>query len=151
MGQGAFGVDIPTGVAIDLGSWTVTEASVAGYLAATGDELPLYADLELAPPLALCAWALGAMLDKLALPAGTVHSIQEMEARAPVPIGAEICAAAVPERLRSRGGIQFMTVAYTLSDGLGEPVQTGKTTVVLPESAGDGPESASDDNGGSIG
>ena len=83
--------------------------------------------------LALCAYALGAMLEKLSLPAGTIHSIQEMEAMAGVSIGQEIFGEALPERPRTRGGLRFMTVGYTLRDGAGQVVQRGKTTVLAPE------------------
>jgi len=134
-------VDVAAGSAIDLGAWTLTEEAVREYLDAVGDDLDLYLERGMAPPLALCAYALGAMLEKLSLPAGTIHSIQEMEALAGVAIGEEIRGEAAPERPRTRGGLRFMSVGYTLSRMSGEVVQTGKTTVLTPESE------ASADNG----
>ena len=134
-------MDVAAGSAIDLGSWALTEESVREYLDAVGDDLDLYLDHGMAPPLALCAYALGAMLEKLSLPAGTIHSIQEMEALAGVAIGEEIRGEAMPERPRTRGGLRFMSVGYTLSRTSGEVVQTGKTTVLTPETE------ASADNG----
>ena len=129
-------MDITAGAAIDLGSWTLTEQSVREYLDAVADDLGLYMEAGLVPPLALCAWALGAMLEKLSLPAGAIHSIQEMEAVAGVAIGDEIRGEAVPERPRNRGGLRFMTVGYTLENGSGDIVQRGKTTVLTPEGEG---------------
>lgn len=129
-------MEIGTNIAIDLGSWTLSEESVRAYLDAVGDDQDVYAETGLAPPLALCAFALGAMLEKLSLPAGTIHSIQEMEAVAGVNVGEIVHGEAVPERARSRGGLRFMTVGYTLKDGAGEVVQRGKTTVLTPEDAG---------------
>ena len=129
-------MDITAGAAIDLGSWTLTEQSVWEYLDAVADDLGLYMEAGLVPPLALCAWALGAMLEKLSLPAGAIHSIQEMEAVAGVAVGQVIHGQAVPERPRSRGGLRFMTIAYTLENAAGEIVQTGKTTVLTPEKEG---------------
>ena len=129
-------MDITAGAAIDLGSWTLTEQSVREYMDAVADDLGLYMEAGLVPPLALCAWALGAMLEKLSLPAGTIHSIQEMEALAGVAIGDEIRGEAVPERPRNRGGLRFMTVGYTLWNGSGDIVQRGKTTVLTPEGEG---------------
>ena len=126
-------MDWETGTAIDLGSWSLSEESVREYLAATGDDLGLYAESGLAPPLALCAYALGAMLEKLSLPRGTIHSIQEMEALAPVAIGESLRGSAVPERPRSRGGLRFLTVGYTVTNEAGDTVQTGKTTVLAPD------------------
>lgn len=132
---------IEAGSAIELGSWTIAEELVRDYLDAVGDDLDLYSETGLAPPLALCAYALGAMLEKLSLPAGTIHSIQEMDVLAGVAIGEVIRGEALPERPRSRGGLRFMTVGYALSRTSGEVVQTGKTTVLTPESE------ASADNG----
>lgn len=129
-------VEIASGAGIDLGRWTLTEDRVREYLDAVGDDLAVYAEAGLVPPLALCAWALGAMLERLSLPAGTIHSIQEMEALAGVPVGEEIRGEALPERPRSRGGLRFMTVGYTLYNGSDDPVQRGRTTVLTPEGTG---------------
>lgn len=125
-------MEVAEGTSIDLGHWTVTEESVESYLKAVGDGQKLYLELGLAPPLALCAYALGVMLQKLSLPAGTIHSIQEMQVLSPIVIGQEVQGEAVPERPRIRGGLQFTTVAYSLKDKTGKPVQTGKTTVLTP-------------------
>ena len=93
-------VEAETG--IELGRWNLTEESVRQYLESVGDDLDLYFNLGLVPPLALCAYALGALLEKLSLPPGTIHSIQEMDALLPVSIGAEIHGMAVLERPRRR-------------------------------------------------
>lgn len=119
--------------AIDLGSWTLTEESVREYLDAVGDDLGVYGESGLAPPLALCAYALGAMLEKLSLPSGTIHSIQEMEALAPVAVGESLRGSATPERPRSRGGLRFLTLSYAVTNNSGDLVQTGKTTVLAPD------------------
>lgn len=120
------------GAVIDLGSWTVTEEKVKGYLEAVGDDQELYLELGLAPPLALCSYALGALLEKMSLPAGTIHSIQEMEVVGATSIGQEVYGEAAPERPRSRGGLVFTTVGYLLRDDQGKVVQRGKTTVLTP-------------------
>ena len=117
---------------IDLGCWPLTEEKLRQYLAAVGDTPELYLQHGLAPPLALSAYALGALLDKLNLPPGTIHSTQEMAVVAPVAIGQEISGRAALERPRRRGGWQFITVTYTLQDNSGVTVQTGKTTVLSP-------------------
>ena len=127
---------------IDLGSWQLTAERIRQYLAAVGDSPELYLQHGLTPPLALSAYALGALLEKLNLPPGTVHSLQEMEAAGPVAIGQEVSGRAVLERPRQRAGLQFTTVTYTLRDGRGAPVQTGKTTVLTPAGA-DTPGAAS--------
>ena len=129
-------MEVSAGVAINLGSWTIAEKAAKQYLDAVGDGPHLYGETGLAPPLALCAYALGSMLEKLSLPAGTIHSIQEMQAVSGVAFGEVIYGEAVPERPRGRGGLRFLTVGYTLKNGSGQVVQTGKTTVLTPEGEG---------------
>ena len=126
-------VNVTTGAVTDLGTWALSEDAVRGYLNAVGDDLDVYMEAGLVPPLALCAWTLGAMLEKLSLPAGAIHSIQEMEAVAGVALGQVIRGEAAPERPRSRGGLRFTTVSYTLENESGDVVQRGKTTVLTPE------------------
>ncbi len=121
---------------IDLGSHALTKEWVQSYLVAVGDDLSVYEESGLAPPLALCAWALGAMLEKLSLPAGTIHSIQEMEAVAAVSMGSTVRGVAERERPRTRGGLSFVSVSYSIEDDSGNLVQRGKTTVLTPTSDG---------------
>ena len=126
-----------TGSGIALGSWRLTEESVRSYLAGAGDDLDLYLREGLVPPLALAAYALGELLEKLALPPGTIHSSQDMDVMAPVSLGDQVAGEATLERPRSRGGLQFTTVSYTLINGAGGIVQTGKTTVLVPATGGE--------------
>lgn len=116
-----------------MGRWTVTEESVQQYLKAVGDSLPLYRQTGLAPPLALVAYALGAILQKLALPPGSIHSLQELEAHRPVRFGQEVWGIARLSRPKVRAGMQFVTVGYALQDSDNETLLTGKTTVLVPE------------------
>ena len=61
--------------------------SVRRYLDSVGDSLPTYSERGLAPPLAVAAYALGSLLEKLALPPGAIHSLQEIETLAPITFG----------------------------------------------------------------
>jgi len=117
---------------IQLGSWTVTEESARQYLTAVGDSQQAYFEHRLIPPLALTAYALGALLDRLALAPGAIHSLQEIAAVRPVGFGDQITGVARLERPRQRGGQEFTTASYVLTDSGGAPVQTGKTTVLAP-------------------
>jgi acyl dehydratase len=116
---------------MNLGSWTITQESVRQYLNAVGDTLPLYAETGLAPPLALAAYSLRALLQKLNLPPGAIHSLQELETLRVVRFGEEITGIAHLERPRSRREMQFITVRYTLLDRDGQKVLTGKSTVLV--------------------
>lgn len=119
---------------IQLGCWTLNEDSVRQYLTAVGDSQQVYFDLHLVPPLALSAYALGALLEKLALAPGAIHSLQEVATVRAVAFGEQITGTAQLERPRQRGGLEFTYVSYVLTDCAGEPVQTGKTTVLVPMS-----------------
>lgn len=119
---------------IQLGSWTVTEDSIRQYLAAVGDSHQAYFEHHLVPPLALSAYALGALLKRLALPPGAIHSLQEVATVQPVAFGEHITAVAQLERPRQRGGLEFTTANYVLTNSAGAQVQTGKTTVLVPVS-----------------
>ena len=132
------------GVQLDLGSWRVTEESVEGYLRAVGDTLPLYLGLGLTPPIALAAGALGSLLQRLDLPPGAVHSFQEIEALGPVPFGVDITGTASLSPPRRRGDLEFITAGFSLREGTGRRVLSGKSTVLVaplsfPSSGGSGP------------
>ncbi|HEU0020434.1 MAG TPA: hypothetical protein VFR55_01990 [Dehalococcoidia bacterium] len=122
--------------AIQLGSWTVTEELARQYLAAVEDSQPAYFDHRLFPPLALSAYALGALLAKLALAPGAIHSLQEIATVRSVGFGDRITGVAQLERPRQRGGLEFITVSYILTNAAGAPVQTGKATVLAPVRGG---------------
>lgn len=115
-----------------MGRWEVTEASVRQYLQAVGDSQSVYNDSQIVPPLALAAHALGVLLERLALPPGAIHSLQEMEILKPVSFGEEVSGTVVMERIRRRGDLRFITAGYTLVDRAGEKVITGKSTVLVP-------------------
>ena len=118
---------------IDLGCWGVTEEWVGKYLEAVGDHLPHYLELGLAPPLALAALALGALLERLALPPGAIHSLQEIQTRKAVGFGEEVSGVAHLGPVRQRGNLQFITADFTLRNRAGDEVQTGKSTVLVTE------------------
>ena len=114
-----------------LGAWTVTEEMVRQYLDAVGDANQQYYTHRLVPPLALAAYTLGALLKKLDLPSGAIHSLQEVETYQPVGFGEEIKATARLERPRRRGNLEFIGASYLLEDSRGERVQAGKSTVLI--------------------
>lgn len=118
---------------IDLGSWQVTGDEVQGYLRAVGDELPVYAESGIAPPLMLTAKVVGLLLDRLSLPDGAIHSLQDVETINPPRLGTVVATTAHVEPARERGGLKFLTVNYSATDAEdGSLLQQGRTTVLLP-------------------
>lgn len=117
---------------LDLGECLVTEDRVRRYLEAVGDEHRVYFDHSLAPPVAMTAWALGAILDKLALPDGAIHSSQELEILGGAKFPGAYRVTADLGKPRQRGNLVFLTVSYSLADTEGRLVQRGKSTVLSP-------------------
>ena len=120
----------------DIGRWHLTEDNVRQYLEAVGDAQQEYYQMGLVPPLVLTAFALGGLLDKLALASGAIHSLQEVDTLYPVEIGDQISGMARLERPRRRGDLEFTTVSYSLTSATGIQVQAGKSTVLAPAASG---------------
>jgi acyl dehydratase len=78
----------------------------------------------------MTAWALGAILNKLALPDGAIHSSQELETLGGAKFPAAYRITADLGKSRQRGNLVFLTVSYSLADTEGRLVQRGKSTVL---------------------
>lgn len=119
--------------AISLGSWAVNSEAVHEYLSAVGDNLPLYMDSQCAPPIMLAARVVALLLERLSLPDGSIHSLQDIEAVQAIRVGSMVSAEATVDPVRERGGMRFLTVNYTVSDEpAGSNLMRGRTTVLLP-------------------
>ena len=121
---------------LDLGSWQINADAVQEYLDAVGDDLPVYRDTGIAPPLMLTARVVGLLLDRLSLPDGAIHSLQDVETVSAPKIGVTAATTARVDPPRERGGLRFLTVNYRVTDAdSGAELQRGRTTVLLPASA----------------
>ena len=119
--------------AISLGSWDITAEAVHEYLSAVGDNLPLYTDSQCAPPIMLAARVVALLLERLSLPDGAIHSLQDIETINALPVGATVSAQARIDPVRERGGMRFLTVNYTVfEETTGSELMKGRTTVLLP-------------------
>lgn len=123
---------------LDLGRWTVDRRFLEDYLGATFDASPIYDDLGAIPPLALAARAIGALLEELALPAGTVHAAQELDCRRLVKLGEEVTCMATLSRPSKRGDWHFISVSFTMAGKDGQVLVGGKSTVLTPASEAGG-------------
>ncbi len=122
---------------ISLGTWEITVDAVEQYLAAVGDKMPVYLASGAAPPLMLAARVVGLLLERLSLPDGAIHSLQDVETINAPRIGALVSAEAQVEPARERGGMRFLTVNYTvIEDKGGLILMRGRTTVLLPADTG---------------
>ena len=119
------------GTEIDLGRWALERQDVDAYLSATQDSSTIYASLSIVPPLALVAYILKEILERLSLPPGTLHATQEVKCLKGVPIGAEVRATARFARPLQRGEWQFIPANFTLWGADTEMTLTGRTTVIV--------------------
>jgi acyl dehydratase len=102
------------------------------YREATGDTLPLYEAQSAVPPLAVAAFALGALLESVGLPPGTLHANEYVRAHRPVPAGSIVDAKArVAQRSVRAGRVFIVLESEILLDGA--PAVTTRATVLCEE------------------
>ena len=118
-------------VELDLGSWKVSDQFVADYLGAVGDGSSRYFQHRQVPPVALAARGLGSLLERLELPPGAIHSLQQIETIKPVAIGEELTGTAFVDPAKRRGGMEFISAGLTLTNQEGCPTLTSKSTVLV--------------------
>lgn len=113
----------------------IDQAEVEAYLDATGEPAERWRGLV--PPLAIGALALGALLDEIAPPPGLVHTNQEFDFTAAVPVGAMLRGQFTVDQRAIRRGTMFTTFGVTILEG-GRTAVTGSATVVLAIGEGEG-------------
>ncbi len=112
----------------DLGVISLRTEAVQAYREAVGDTSKVSADAV--PPTGLAAWCLARLIERMGLPAGTLHGTQEIESLRAVRPGDEVrCGAKLGGRSQ-RGGWEFTTVDFTLRDRSGETVLCGRSMVM---------------------
>ncbi|MFQ5880234.1 MAG: hypothetical protein ACE5IZ_08690 [Dehalococcoidia bacterium] len=126
---------LDVGSELRLGPVKFDQATVARYLTAVEDEatsrLNSATDEAWVPPLAVAA-QFSTAVSQLQLPLEALHTAQELEFLALVPIGSEVtCHIQVVAR-RQHGDIAFVHLEFESRDVGGTVVVRGKTTVLLP-------------------
>ena len=100
-----------------------------------GSETVTGTGASLVPPSAAAAMAMGALLQNIALPLGTLHTSQEIRFHSPLPIGTPTrCDATVSNR-SSRGGATFVTLDFSIT-AEGEAAVVMEATATLLISGG---------------
>ncbi|MCY4448355.1 MAG: MaoC family dehydratase [Chloroflexi bacterium] len=113
----------------------ITSAMVGAYVRAVGDGNTLYAEEGLAPPMAVAALVMAEAMDAVSLPAGTVHTGQELTFSRPVAMGATVRCSATVAANSVRRGTRFLTL--DLCGNLeGEAAVEGRAALALPEADG---------------
>lgn len=112
---------------------TLGADEVAAYLQATGEEPSHWADVV--PPLALGAFTLAGLMERVAVPAGVVHTGQEFTFDRAVAIGRPVAVSLTVAARSERRGAVMTVVASELRVGAAV-VGSGRMTVLVPPAEG---------------
>ena len=110
----------------------MTGDAVAGYLAAVEDDAEAYAQEGIVPPMAVAALVMAEALKAIELPAGAVHTGQELGFLAAVDVGAEVQCTAKVVQNSVRRGTRFVALEITADVG-DERALTGRVSLAIPE------------------
>lgn len=126
--------DLPKGHEFSPAPFDITREYVDAYVSATRDTSTVYDEAGLAPPLAVATRALGALLAVVELPPGSLHTGQEIEMRAGVPMSAKLTLSGKIAQRSERAGLIIAVLEFdlTVHDGA-EPALTGRTMVMMPQ------------------
>ncbi len=128
--------DLPKGHRFSELSFQARAGEVAQYLEAVKDANEIYLERGLAPPLAVAARALGKLLELIELPAGTLHTGQEVEAHAKVPLDATLTLRGSIAQRSERAGLIISVIEFAVTPaGSANAAVTGRTTVMVPATA----------------
>lgn len=127
---------IAVGQELDEARFTLDASLVRDYIAVVDDRSNLYQGADLVPPTAVAALGVRTLLDRLALPPGTIHIAQELAAHRTATCGQRVsCQARVAQSSQRRDG-RFLVLEFTVADERGQPVLDGRTTLVVPGQEG---------------
>ena len=115
-------------------SYKLDPSMVAAYLKAVDEDSSLYRDGELAPPMAVAAYAMAALSEGISLPPGTIHVSQELEFMGTVTTKDTITTHAVVSRRQDRGKFRLLAIDLTVVDQRQKRVLVGKTSFLMPQS-----------------
>lgn len=112
-------------------SITIDAERARAYRAAAGDSLAIYEESGIVPPLAVAAFALGALLEAVNLPPGSLHGSESVEMKGAVPMGGTIeCRARLAQRSQRQGWIASALQSDIYHEG--RLVLSTRATVLSP-------------------
>jgi acyl dehydratase len=129
--------DLPRGHEIPVATFRLGADDTRRYLEAVEDRTGAYGEgpdrPTWVPPLAVAALALRAILEQVELPAGALHTGQEVEFRRPVPVGSLLRPRArVAQRSEMRGAVISVVEFDVAEEGSPDPAVVGRATVIMP-------------------
>lgn len=112
--------------------YSLRPQDVALYIRAVGDENALYRAGGYVPPTALAAYVLGELFRVIDLPAGAIHSAQELSVSRPVGSDEDLVFRIRLTRNSIMRGMRFLSVEFTGEDSNLLHVINGRSVVVVP-------------------
>lgn len=106
--------------------------TVSRYIEAVGDSSLPDDGRAYVPPMAIAALGLRGVIADLAIPGGTLHLGQELEFLRAVRVGEALECRATLLQNSLRGQWRFMVVQLQVTDGKGQKVMEGKSTITVP-------------------
>ena len=110
----------------------ITEVMADAYIRAVGDECALYADEELVPPMAVAALVMAEAMEAVSLPAGAVHTGQELTFSRPVAMDSAVRCSATVAANSVRRGTRFLTLDLR-GEQDSEAAVEGRAALAIPE------------------
>lgn len=124
--------DLPKGHEFPVTAFTLSREDVVRYLDAVEDTNAVYLERGYAPPLAVAARALGSLLDVIELPAGTLHTGQEVDVHAGIPLDATLSLAGRIAQRSERAGMVIAIIEFDVTpNGSPAPALGGRSTVLV--------------------
>jgi hypothetical protein len=114
-------------------TYQMTASSVSKYLEAV-DQLEEWQSSSMAnfvPPMAIAACAMSAMSKLFTMPAGAIHTSEELQFCKPVPVGAIVTCHARVGRKSGRGKFQMMTLEMEIRNDKNEVIISGQASIIL--------------------
>jgi len=124
---------LEAGYRFPASSYQLDAAKVAAYLGAAEDTSHLYRDFSLVPPMAVAAYAMAALSQRIALPPGTIHVSQELEFMGTVSVDDSLISHATVSRNQHRGKLHLLAIETNVCNQNQQAVLSGKSAFLLPE------------------
>jgi acyl dehydratase len=126
---------IEPGQVLSQRTYQLNADAIAGYVDAVDDRSEVYVQAEMqavVSPMAVAALGLRGVIEELAVPAGSLHSGQELEFKREARIGDKLVCQATVLQNSVRGEWRFLVVQLSAEDDSGLQVMSGKSTLVVP-------------------
>ena len=124
---------VEAGYEFPPGDFKLDALTVSNFLAAVGNNNPLYMGTGLVPPMAVAALAMATLSQTISLPPGSIHVSQEVEFKDTVKIEGSLTSYARISRTQRRGKLHMLTVDLDVRNQDRKTVLTGKTSFILPQ------------------